>query len=208
MASLTCPHCKALSTFTEIWRDGITPPYQHAGDYVVGMRCANDECRMPLTAVRSVKHGVVFHWPQHVGGKAFPDVPPPIAATANEAHQCLSINASRGAVALARAVVESVAKAHGVTSGVLTKKIDKLAELGVISENMRDAAHEIRFAGNEVAHGDLVDEPISCEEASEVLTLMDAILMRVYQEPAQVARVRERRRERTAEAPSVQVEIS
>jgi hypothetical protein len=61
---------------------------------------------------------------------------------------------------------------------------------------MKDAAHEIRFAGNEVAHSDLAENPIDQEDAEEVLRLMDAILMRVYQEPAQVARVRARREER------------
>ena len=47
---------------------------------------------------------------------------------------------------------------------------------------MREAAHEIRFAGNEAAHGDLV-ETISVEEAAEVVELVDAILERVYHEP-------------------------
>jgi hypothetical protein len=61
---------------------------------------------------------------------------------------------------------------------------------------MREAAHEIRFAGNEAAHGDLV-ETISVEEAAEVMELMDAILERVYQEPAKVARAsREARKNR------------
>ncbi|GAA1543378.1 hypothetical protein GCM10009788_52350 [Nocardioides humi] len=135
-------------------------------------------------------------WPRHVGGKEFPDVPEHIASTADEAHQSLSIGAHRGAIALARAVVEATAKDHGITKGMLDKKIDEMAKQGVISDAMKDAAHEIRFAGNEVAHADLAEEPITKEDAEEVLALMDAILTRVYQEPAQVARVRQRREER------------
>lgn len=135
-------------------------------------------------------------WPKQIGGKAFPDIPEHIASTADEAHQCLSIGAHRGAVALARAVVEATAKHHQITKGMLDKKIDELAKQGVISDAMKDAAHEIRFAGNEVAHADLAEEPISRDDAEEVLALMDAILTRVYQEPAQVARVRARREER------------
>jgi hypothetical protein len=136
---------------------------------------------------------ILDHWPKVIGGKEFSDVPEHIAETADEAHQCLSIEANRGAIALARAVVEATAKEQGVEKGNLQSKIDEMATLGIISEAMKDAAHEIRFAGNEVAHGDLAEEPIDQEDAQEVLQLMDAILMRVYQEPAQVARVRARR---------------
>lgn len=135
-------------------------------------------------------------WPRQVGGKEFPDVPEHIASTADEAHQCLSIGAHRGAIALARAVVEATAKDHGIEKGMLDKKILEMAKQGVISEAMKEAADEIRFAGNEVAHGDLAEEPIVQEDAEEVLALMDAVLTRVYQEPKQVARVRERRKER------------
>lgn len=150
--------------------------------------------------ISGITNGIqlVHYWPQTVGGKAFPDVPPHIAAAADEAHQCQSIGVYRGAVALARAVVEATAKERGVTKGNLMAKIDALADAAVISEAMKDAAHEIRFAGNEVAHGDLAEQPMDKEDAGEVLDLMDAILLRVYQEPAQVARVRERREARRA----------
>ena len=65
--------------------------------------------------------------------------------------------ANRGAVALARAVVEATAKAKGVTSGTLVRKIDKLAEERLIRLAVADQAHEIRHLGNDVAHGDLAD---------------------------------------------------
>ena len=66
---------------------------------------------------------------------------------------------------------------------------------------MKEAAHEIRFAGNEIAHGDLAEQPIQADDAVEVLELMDAILLRVYQEPAQVAQLRARREARKAGIP-------
>jgi hypothetical protein len=63
---------------------------------------------------------------------------------------------------------------------------------------MKAAADEIRFAGNEVAHGDLVAEPISEDDADEIISLMDTILERIYQEPAQIARIRAKREARSA----------
>jgi hypothetical protein len=72
-------------------------------------------------------------------------------------------------VVMARATVEATAKDKGITSGKLQSKIEQLAANGHISEAMKEAAHEIRFAGNDAAHGDLVGEPISVEEATEVV---------------------------------------
>jgi hypothetical protein len=99
------------------------------------------------------------YWPTKVK-KDFPDVPPRIAATASEAHICLGAGSPHGAVALARAVVESVAKDKGINKGTLQSKIDGLRQINCISDTMTEAVHEIRFAGNETAHGDLVAEPL------------------------------------------------
>ncbi|WP_369077095.1 DUF4145 domain-containing protein [Paractinoplanes maris] len=52
-----------------------------------------------------------------------------------------------------------------------------------------EMAHEIRFWGNNVAHGDFAD-PVSAEEAEGVLTLMDEVLQEVFQAPARLAKVR------------------
>jgi Domain of unknown function (DUF4145) len=103
---------------------------------------------------------------------------------------------------MARATVEATAKDKGFTRGSLEEKINELAEAGLISTTTRDAAHEIRFAGNEAAHGDI--EPISVEEAAEIAELMDAILHRVYQEPAKIARIRASREARTNRQESTQ----
>ncbi len=103
-----------------------------------------------------------------------------------------------GAVALARAVVESVAKDKCITKGNLESKIDQLFTLGYISEAMREAAREVRFAGNEVAHGDLVAEVVNHDDAEGIVQLMNSVLERVYQEPARVARIREKRENRKA----------
>jgi len=140
------------------------------------------------------------YWPTRVGGKTFPDVPASIATTASEAHICLGAGSPHGAVALARAVVESVAKDKGIHKGSLQQKIDGLRQKNCISDTMTEAAHEIRFAGNEAAHGDLVAEPLSIEDANKIVALMDTILHRVYQEPADLVRIRERREDREAKA--------
>jgi hypothetical protein len=126
----------------------------------------------------------------------FPDVPEQIAATASEAHASLSVQAFRGAVALARAVVEATAKHHGITSGNLVAKIDRMHADGLIREITREVAHEIRHGGNEIAHGDLADEPMPSEDAEAIVEFMDAILQEVFQGPARMRDLQRRRQER------------
>ncbi|MFF2306013.1 DUF4145 domain-containing protein [Streptomyces sp. NPDC058128] len=134
--------------------------------------------------------------PTEIRRPTYPDVPAQIAATASEAHACLSIQAYRGAVALARAVVEATAKHHGITQGQLVTKIDRMHAEGLIREITREVAHEIRHGGNEIAHGDLADEPMPSEDAEAIVEFMDAILQEVYQGPARMRDLQRRRQER------------
>ena len=154
---------------------------------------------MPIVAVHSKDHDgeIESYWPENVSKKNFPDVPESLANAAGEAHVCLRAGSPHGAVAVARAVLEAVAKDKGIVKGSLKVKIDALRAAGLISEAMKEAAEEIRFAGNEAAHGDLVGEQLNVEDADEIVSLMDSILERVYQEPAQVERIRAKRERRT-----------
>jgi hypothetical protein len=139
---------------------------------------------------------VLETWPTHVGGKEFPDVPKTIGSAADEAHRCLSIDANRAAIAMARAVVEATAKEKGITKGNIEAKIDELHKQGYIRADTKEAAHEVRLTGNETAHGDLAAAEITKEEATDVIILMDDIIEEVYQSPARVKRVRENREAR------------
>jgi|SRR5665647_860242 len=84
-------------------------------------------------------------WIPKIGvGREYPDVPKHIGAAASEAHECQSIGAHRAAVMLARAVIEATAKDKGITKGTLFDKIEKMHEHGLVSELVRDQAHEVR----------------------------------------------------------------
>jgi Domain of unknown function (DUF4145) len=207
MAAMKCPHCGAYAHMTRRWWQGASGS-AHLGyqDYVPPMGCFTcDACEMPMVAryFDEPTAGIERSWPLPTGQKQYPDVPRHLASTANEAHVCLGAGSPRGSVTLARSVVEAVAKDKGIAGRNVQAKIDALYEAGHISEAMREAAHEIRFAGNEAAHGgDVVMEQLGTEDAQEIVGLMDAILERVYQEPARVARIREKRELRRQRAES------
>lgn len=122
----------------------------------------------------------------------FPDVPEHIARAAKEAHACFSINAHMASILMARTVVEATAKEKGVTSGRLIQKIDALAKANIIRDDTKDAAHEIRHLGNDMAHGDIDDVPAP-EDVEDVLVLMEEILVEVFQGPARTARLKNKR---------------
>lgn len=215
MASTICSWCNRLTHMSLVGDVYKLPNAGYFGAkgavYAAAFKCDNETCsrlslghtRMSfngLPAGQDVKKGLLeaqLTWiPQSVTRPTFPDVPDNIADAASEAHACLSIQAYRGAVALARAVVEATAKDQGVTSGNLASKIDKLAEKQLIREFTRELAHEVRHGGNEIAHGDLADEPMPPEDAEAIIGLMDEILQEVYQAPAKVRRLKQSREDR------------
>ena len=126
-------------------------------------------------------------------GTEFPDVPPAIAEVATEATACHGGGFYRGAVMLARSVLEATARKNDVKTGSLFQKVEQVGEKRILSPVTVEAAHAIRESGNAVAHGDFVDYVIevSEEESTEVIALMALVLREGFQIAAQASRVRE-----------------
>lgn len=127
--------------------------------------------------------------PKYGAWQAFPDVPEYIAEAAGEATYCQTMEAHRAAGALARAVIEATAKEKGIVGGNLHAKIEAMHAQGLLREHIKDAAHEVRHFGNDMAHGDFVD-PVDADEAAEAIALMAEVLNEVFQSPAKVTRAR------------------
>ncbi|WP_326661724.1 DUF4145 domain-containing protein [Streptomyces canus] len=127
-------------------------------------------------------------------------MPSKIAKVATEAHGSMSVSHHQAAVLMARTTVEAVAKAQGITQGSLVVKIDELYNRHLVYEHVRDAAHEVRFVGNDAAHGDLVDKPINEDEAQAILDLMDMVLDGVFIAPAKTAAQKAARQAKKAAA--------
>lgn len=215
MASRICWSCGTKSHHTLVNVNAVTLKDMGDTRFAYGLLVC-DECKSPSIAVHSgtltmstsgaghlmsTDKAPVMWIPARAEGKEFPHVPEAIAAAADEAHRCQSIGAHRAAALLARSVVEATAKERGVTVRDLKPKIDKMHEDGLLSEHLRDTAHEIRFIGNEMAHGDFVSgESIPEDEAEDVLHFMDEMLNTIYQAPARLDEYRRSRSERKAAA--------
>lgn len=130
--------------------------------------------------------------PDHRDSQQFPDVPERVGEAAAEATLCFSAGAYRAVGALARAVVEATAKDKGAEGKDLYSRIEALAGAGHIRKHTKEQAHEVRHFGNGMAHGDFT-EPVTKEDAEEIIALMSEILDEVYQSPARLDRVKEAR---------------
>lgn len=173
-AAFQCNHCEKLSVGSTVVKQYDWPP--------------NDTA----TTWWNERSSIVWT-PEKVGGKQFADVPAHIASTADEAYKCRSIKADRAAILMARSVIEATCKHQEVDGRNLAAKIDGLSEQKLIRPHTQEAAHELRFLGNDMAHGDFV-EPVDDEDADAVLEVMSEILNEVYQGPARILRMRQKRK--------------
>ncbi|MCC9154889.1 DUF4145 domain-containing protein [Streptomyces parvulus] len=206
MASTICGWCGDRTHMAMVLDPHRLP---RSEDWMAAFQCASETCQrlsigwtaLPgntTSRVASVDLAVQsLKWePTNVRRPDFPDVPTEIAGTASEAHACLSIGAAKGAVALARAVVEATAKAKGITERGIVGKIDALHSQGHISALTKDTSHQIREDGNSIAHGDIGDEAMTSDDAEAILRFMDALLHEVFQGPAALMRLKQRHVER------------
>lgn len=178
-AAFTCDECDRMLSATSV----TTAPAAHN----------RDSHETLISLLRAVPERSLEWQPRTVLGKDFPDIPDHIAAPASEAFECFSIGAHRAAVLLARAVIEASAKDKGVTTGNLNTKIDKLAEQGAIRSLLAEAAHEVRLAGNDMAHGDFATSEITKDDADELLGFMEDFLREMFEIPTRIDRRKAKR---------------
>jgi len=143
----------------------------------------------PTTSAGDAPWGSPTWLPRFGEVREFQDVPDHIAQAATEATLCLSVGAYRAVGSLARAVIEATAKDKEAEGRDLKARIDALRDADHIRTHTQEQAHEVRYFGNNMAHGDFVD-PVTKEEAEEVVELMAEVLDEVYQSPARLLKLK------------------
>ncbi|MEJ8284657.1 DUF4145 domain-containing protein [Curtobacterium citreum] len=206
MASTLCPYCKKNSHMTPKWGRLL------AGAAMAHMACTCDEChRIVIGEAFGQKLGVnaptenfsylsdaleraeeITWLPLAAEAPEVHDVPDSIARAAKEAYSSASVGNFMAAILMARTVIEASAKDRGITSGNLKSKIDAMKDADLIRPAMAEQAHEVRFAGNDMAHGD-IDVAPDAIDAEEILALMGSVLLEVFQDPARLERIRAKR---------------
>jgi len=188
--NLRCPHCHhhgAFGGFPDVmdvvWK---VPVLNRAGIRV----CANANCR-----------GIVFIWTQQdVLFAAFPpelvgydetDLPAEVRDCLKEAILCHAQGCFRAAAIMVRRSLEAMCEERGAKGSSLEKKIESLKGQIVISQDLIEGAHELRFLGNDAAHVEAkAFTTVGKEEVEAALDLAKELLRATYQTAALVKRLR------------------
>jgi hypothetical protein len=110
-------------------------------------------------------------------------LPTTIEADRREAWSCYYGGDYRAAIIMGRAAIQrAVRQLEGAGAG-LKAEINDLAQRRKITEALRDAAHEVRIAGDDAAHPEDL-ESVTAEEAKDSLDFMDDFLAHAIAMPA------------------------
>ncbi len=89
-----------------------------------------------------------------------------------------------------RAIVEAICIDRNLVAGNLQKKIDKLAEEGLLAKPQADFLHEERYIGNAALHE---VEPPAGRDIEDGLDIVEALLSTIYTLPQKAQRLKEQR---------------
>lgn len=121
-----------------------------------------------------------------------------------EAWNAYHQNLPRASILMARSALQRTARRllagdggdlNASDKGTLNSELDRLAERGVLTEQLRANADEVRLSGNDVAHPEEM-EPVTMDDAHDSLVFLDDFLQTTMTIPE---RQRARKAEREAE---------
>ncbi|PAU94368.1 hypothetical protein CK503_06065 [Aliifodinibius salipaludis] len=99
-----------------------------------------------------------------------------------------SLHAPSGCVILCASAVDDMLKQRDYVKGSLYSRINKAAEDGILTEDMKTWAHEIRLDANDERHADYDASMAQEEDAKRVLNFADALAEYLYGLPNRVKR--------------------
>jgi hypothetical protein len=148
-----------------------------------------------------VRQKIIDFYPKRTP-KIDKSVPANIANDYIEAIKCFDVGAPKASVAMCRRALQSSVVEKGATKDKLNDQIDELCDKGIITKDIREWAHEIRFMGNIGAHPDKDGlKDVTLEDAQEMLEFVEQYLNYVYIMPSRVITHREKRK--VTEKPKV-----
>lgn len=110
------------------------------------------------------------------------DMPENIKEIYNEATMIYN-NSLRAALALLRLGLELLCDEVGYSSGKLYSRIEKLAEDGVIDDDIKYIAHGVRGLGNDAIHPKQIGDTATKEEVEIVFDLLNMITEELITKP-------------------------
>jgi hypothetical protein len=117
-------------------------------------------------------------------------IPQAIRDDLDEAKQCFSVSAWRGAAVLARRAMQSAALDKGATKSRLVDQIGELQVKGAITLDLKEWADVVRWVGNDAAHPG--GTAVTKDDAEAILELAEQFLNVLYVTPALAGALRKK----------------
>lgn len=178
--SIYCPNCHqktAVTTRKSLDVHRLNKKYDIA-------EC--NSCDYFMLVVRNLgNNSVIDIFPHPLPSAVDSRVPATVKEDFEEALLCLSVNAVRGAAVLARRAVQNICKDKGASKEKLKDQVDELFTKNVITKDLQDWAHEVRYVGNDAAHPN--DTEVKKEDAEEIIELLESLCEVLYVAPAKAA---------------------
>ena len=199
LINLRCPICLNQGAFHGIavndmqWSQDIPDESGRkiAFTFKVGIRkCPTPNCGAPIFVV--FKNHILFRsFPPEVIDFDATDIPPGIQATLKEAINCHANECYKAGGIMVRRTLEELCADRQATGENLKKRIEALRTKIVVSQELLDAADELRLFGNDAAHIDAeIYDDIGKEEVEAAIDLAKELLKAVYQHSSLVERLK------------------
>lgn len=195
--SIYCPYCHKYTSLDSLT---IRTGASIGGRDVTTSASWNDSERKNTWTMKKCNscHGVVML--KNHGETIYPSpLPSPIderiielvKIDLKEAKLCYSVSAFKATVVLSRRALQSICIDKGAhQTKKLYEQIQDLADRGVITNDLKDWATEVRYVGNDGAHP---GEEITLEDAEAILKLTEQIANVIYIMPEIAKELRQKR---------------
>jgi hypothetical protein len=193
---IECPFCRERGNFSFEHRASKKRSTDGKELHFDTLKCQNCTGYVMAfwSAARSgmIHDSIVFPTPTVVT-RAPDEWPQDVGANWVEAHRSLFGENWRAAVMMARSALQAAMRQQGATGKTLKGEIDDLAAKEILPPVMKDWSTEIRELGNDVAHPDPGQRPLSRKDAQDIVEFLDYLLEYLYTLPHRVAQYRARR---------------
>jgi hypothetical protein len=160
--SIYCPYCHRFTSLN------VAPTTIEYGDRQLRASVIytdpRDESEWWIGICNSCKEGVLVHTKNGYSTKIYPDplpsptderIPDPMRTDLAEAKTCYSAHAFRGCAVVARRAIQSACIERGAAKNKkLELQLDELHSGGVITKDLKNWGHSVRWIGNDAAHPD------------------------------------------------------
>lgn len=178
-ASIFCPHCHQRTALSAATVQGTTIPaswnISKFQSWWIGI-C--NGCQNPCLVLNN---GETIY-PTPLPSPTNVQIPQQLRDDLDEAKRCLSASCFRACAVMARRCIQNACVDKGTTEKDLVKQIQELTKMGVITKDIEEWAHVVRWIGNDAAH--VNKDPVTKEDANDCLQLAEQFLHVVYVTPA------------------------